>query len=140
VVGDVNIAAVRREIGTALATIVDLNVTTGATGAVCAPAAIVGLPDEVTYNAAYQRGMDTAVVPVLLLLARPHEADTGDAMGDYLSGTGPRSVRAAVEARSYQACDTVMVTRAGVDIVTVGGIDYLAADFDLDVAGSGLGS
>jgi hypothetical protein len=135
-----NVAEVRREIGTALSTIVDLNINTDATGAVCAPAAVVGLPSEVVYDGAYQRGMDKVTVPVLLLLSRPYEPDTGDAMGDYLSGAGPRSVKQAVEARSYRACDTVVVARAGMDIVTVGGIDYLAADFDLEVAGNGLGS
>lgn len=135
-----NIAEVRREIGAALATIVDLNINTDATGTVSAPAAIVGLPSEVVYDGTYRRGMDKATVPVLLLLARPYESDTGDAMGDYLSGAGPRSVKQAVEAGTYRACDTVVVTRAGMDIVTVGGIDYLSAEFDLDVAGSGLGS
>src|SRR4030042_1858166 len=63
---------------------------------------------EVVYDGAYQRGMDTATIPVLLLLARPYESDTGDAMGDYLSGAGPRSVKQAIQTRSYQACDTVV--------------------------------
>lgn len=101
------------------------------------PAAVVSYPDDYTFDATYGRGMDRLTLPVVIVLGKPTDRSVRDRLGAYVDGSGDRSVKQVVEAGSYAAFDSVRVMSVEFDVVTIGGTDYMAALFSLDVAGSG---
>jgi hypothetical protein len=132
-----NIQSVLDELAAALESISGLRVYTWVPGTVSPPTAIVGLPDAATFDVTYQRGMDRLTIPIVLAVGKPVDRSATAAMSDYLSGSGAKSIKAAIDAGTYTACDFANVQSASVDVVTFGSTDYLAAVFQVDVAGSG---
>jgi hypothetical protein len=102
-----------------------------------APAAVVTYPGEYNYDATYGRGMDRMTLEVVVVVGRPNERQTRDRITRYVDGSGPESVKALVDGSDYASCDSVRVTRAGFDLTVIGGTEYLAAIFSIDVAGRG---
>lgn len=101
------------------------------------PAAIVTYPTDGKYDATYGRGMDTMAGVVVVVVGRPTERQSRDQLTKYIDGSGPESVKALLDADGYESCDVVRVAEWQTDIHTIGGIDYLAAIFSLDIAGQG---
>jgi hypothetical protein len=101
------------------------------------PAAIVTYPEELLFDATYDRGADTITLPVIVAVGKVHDRATRNLVDAYCAGSGASSIKAVIEAGTYTAFDTVRVTRAEFDIVTIGSGDYLAAVFDLDIIGNG---
>jgi hypothetical protein len=62
-----------------------------------------------------------------------------DLVAAYADGSGARSVKAVLESGTYNAFDSIRVTGCEFDVLNVAGADYLAALFDLDIAGQGAG-
>jgi hypothetical protein len=104
-----------------------------------APAAIVSYPEDYTFDATYRRGMDKMTGEVIIVVGRPHERQSRDLLTKYVNGSGPESVKALLDGGqgSYSSCDSVRVAKAEFDVVTIGGVDYLAAVFSVDIAGRG---
>jgi hypothetical protein len=71
------------------------------------------------------------------LVAKPEQRAARKALAAYAAGSGPRSVKAAIEAHTYTSCDTVRVTSADFTTATYAGTEYLAAIFHLDIVGRG---
>jgi hypothetical protein len=101
------------------------------------PAAIVTYPEEIIFDSTYNRGADTVVLPVIVAVGKVHDRATRNLVDAYLAGSGAASIKAVIQAGTYTAFDSVRVTRAEFDIVTIGSGDYLAAVFDLDIIGDG---
>jgi len=106
-------------------------------GSITPPAAMVGLPGPGTYDVTYGRGTDRSAGSLMVFLGRPSDRSTRDLFLAYIDGDGDESVKAAVDGDDYTACDSVTVTGWDVDIVNIGGTDYLTAVFDLDIIGRG---
>lgn len=104
-----------------------------------APAAIVGYPEDYTFDATYGRGMDRMTGEVIVAVGRPHERQSRDLLTKYVNGSGPESVKALLDGGqgAYTSCDSVRVASAVFDVVVIGGVDYLAAVFSVDIAGQG---
>jgi hypothetical protein len=102
------------------------------------PAAIVTYPDDITYDATYARGMDRMTVPVVVAVGRVTDRSTRDRLGAYVDSAGAQSIKAVIESGTYSAFDTVRVMSAEFDVYTIAGTDYMAAIFDLDIAGTGV--
>lgn len=100
------------------------------------PAAIVGYP-EIDFDQTYGRGMDRWTVPVHVVVSRVDDRAGRRLIGPYISGSGVSSVKAAIDGGTYTACDEATPSEASVKVVTVGGDEYLAAEFAVDVVGSG---
>lgn len=133
-----NLDDVAAELGAALGTIAGLNVPEWGVQRVTPPFALIPLPEQVTYDATYGRGSDRIEDwPVLVLVAHPTKPEARRAVAEYADGSGPKSVKAAIEAHEYTACDSVTVQTAEFDVVTYAGTDYLAAMFHLDITGKG---
>lgn len=133
-----NLDAVANELRDALATIDGLSRPEWGVQRINPPAAVVALPDEVTYDLVYRRGGDRiADWQLLVLVARPTQPEARRAIAAYADGAGAQSVKAAIEGHTYAACDEVTVTRAEFEVVTYAGTEYLAAVFHLDVVGKG---
>ncbi|MFG3709484.1 hypothetical protein [Micromonospora sp. NPDC047730] len=133
-----NLDDVAAQLGEALKTIEGLNVPEWGVRRVYPPFALIPLPEQVEYDATYGRGSDRIEDwPLLVLLSRPTEPETRKAIAAYADGSGPKSVKAAIEAHTYTAFDSVRVGRAEFDVVSYDGVDYLAAMFHLDITGKG---
>lgn len=104
-----------------------------------APAAIVTYPEDYTFDATYGRGMDRMTGEVFVAVGRPHERQSRDLITKYVNGSGPESVKALLDGSNgaYTSCDSVRVKSVEFDVVQIGGVDYLAAVFSVDIAGKG---
>lgn len=136
--GRVLINDVMDELGAALGAISGLKVFAFGAQRITPPAAMVGWPDTYEFDSTGARGADHLVIPVYVLVGGQIEAKSArDAMSQYVSGAGVASVKAAVEAASYTACDSVRVQSCEFGTLTVAGVEYLAATFQIDVIGAG---
>jgi hypothetical protein len=64
-----------------------------------------------------------------------YHKSTRDKISEYAAGSGPKSIKAVLESGSYSFA--LRVTQVEFESVTIGGVDYLAARFTLDIAGQG---
>ncbi|MET9303199.1 hypothetical protein ABZX66_28150 [Micromonospora aurantiaca] len=129
--------AVAGELGDALKTI-GLNVPEWGVQRVAPPFGLVPLPERVDFDNTYQRGRDVVPDwPLLVLLANPTKPETRRAIAEYAAGSGPKSVKAAIEDHAYTALTAVRVAWAEFDVVSYAGVDYLAGMFHLEISGEG---
>jgi hypothetical protein len=127
-----DLVTVMDQIGTALAAISGLRVAEHPADLVNPPQAIVGMPPEVEYDLSGARGADRAVLPVLVVVGKVSDRAAALQLAQYVSGTGARSVKTAIEAATVG--QTVRVTMARTDrAITVAAVEYLAAEFDVEV-------
>lgn len=132
-----NVTEVRKEINSALATISGLNNFPFHAGRITPPASIVDLPESITFDGGYGRGMDLMVVPFSVVVGKLTAESSEEELADYLAGSGPRSVKAAVERHIYISCDSVVVTDAETAVMTFASVQYLGALFSSNVVGRG---
>lgn len=132
-----NIADVMDELGAALSTIPGLHTYPYWADKVTPPAAVIGWPDPYTFDLTYARGGDSAVFPVMVLVGRPNARSTRDQLSRFADGSGDASVKAVVENAAYTACHSVRVQSAEFGVITVGGVEFLAATFEIETIGSG---
>lgn len=132
-----NVAAVMDEIGLALDTIEGLRVFPYSATKVIPPAAIVGWPDPYTYDSTMGRGSDRFTMPVWVVVGNVDARTSRDAIAKYADGSGEASVKVAIEATEYESCDSVRVQSCEFGTITVAGVEFLAATFQIDVTGAG---
>lgn len=131
-----NLAAVMDEVAGVLDTLTGLRVTAWPPGSVVPPAGIVSYPDGFTYDETYGRGSDRIdQLTMTLVVGKVTERSARDKVSAYTAGAGELSVKAAMEAHTWTSCDDLTVSRCEFEIVTIGGVDYLAATFYADVLG-----
>lgn len=95
------------------------------------PIAIV-LPQSVQYDNAFQRGMNTYTFSVLVIVNRVSERTAQNSLDAYVSGTGSRSIKLAVESDKSlggKAFDVRVSDVRNYGDVTIGEINYLSAEF-----------
>ncbi|SCG38234.1 hypothetical protein [Micromonospora zamorensis] len=132
-----DVRAVMTEVAERLRTIPNLRVYDYPPGTATAPAAIVSYPESITYDETYGRGMDRMALPVVVLIGRPTDRNTPDKLAAYANGSGSSSVKAVLESGTYTAFDDLRVESADFDVVSLGGTDYMAGMFNLNVWGQG---
>lgn len=132
-----DVADVMSEVGDALDTISGLRVFRYPVDNATPPAAIVSYPENITFDATYGRGMDRMTLPVVVVVGKVWDRSTRDLIAAYAAGSGAESVKAAIDGHTYTACDVVRVTGAEFDVMTIAGTDFIAALFDVDIAGQG---
>lgn len=132
-----NLGAAMQEIADQLDTIDGLRCYGYPPDTINAPAAVVTYPDTLTFDATYGRGMDRMDPKVVVLVGKVSDRTARDRLGAYCDGSGTSSVKAVVEAGTYTEFDTVRVASAEFDIVSISAVEYLAATFTLDIAGTG---
>jgi len=132
-----NLADVMDEVAARLGAVDGLRVFPYPADHVSPPAAIVSYPETYTFDETYGRGMDRMTLPVVVVVGKPTDRSSRDRLAAYVAGSGPGSVKAAVEAGDGAAFDTVRVVSVEFDVIAIAGTDYIAAVFDLDVAGQG---
>lgn len=129
-----DLAAVMDEVATCMAQVPGLRTYAWPPGKVLPVAAVVQYPTSADYrisNASWRLSL-----PLVLNLGKPNEEQTRATLAAYLNGSGSASVRQLMDNYAWTSCDSVTCTDGEVDVVTVAGVDYLAALFTLDVIGS----
>ncbi len=132
-----DLASCMDQIGDRLDTIVGLRVHRYPPPTVTPPAAVVSYPETIDFDQTYGRGADKMTIPVVVVVGRASDRAARDALGAYCDGSGASSVKAVLESGTYTAFHTVRVESIEFDVVTIAAVDYMAALFDLDIAGSG---
>jgi hypothetical protein len=136
-----DVYALRAEIAATLRTITGLRAYEWAQGTVSTPAALPGWPDRVDYGQTYGRGASHIPdLPVLIVVGQASQRAAAKKLGEYVAETGAKSITAKLEARtgSWVACDAVTVSWVGFPAAQIAGVDYLTAEFHLDVFGRGV--
>jgi hypothetical protein len=132
-----DLAAVMAEMGTKLDAIPGLNVKPYTADNITAPAAIVELPDTYTFDETFGRGSDSMSLMVTVAVAKVDAKNAHTQLAKYANGSGTYSVKAALEAGSNSAYDTLRVSGITFGQVKFASVAYLAAIFSVDVFGSG---
>lgn len=124
------------ELTTQLKTITGLRVHSEPPGTVDPPAAVISWP-EVDYDGTYARGMDKLTLPLVLVVGKASERIARKTVNAYVNGSGAKSIKAVLEAGTYTAFDVVRVVSAAPETDFIGGVEFLAYVFSLEITGSG---
>jgi hypothetical protein len=135
-----NLAEVMDEVGHAMQAITGLRVQAFPGQTVSAPAGYVSYPTQVAYDQTYGRGVDQIDdLEITLLIGNPYTRQARDQVAQWAAGSGPMSVKQAVEAWQWTTCDDVTITTCEFEGLTVEGVLYLAVTFKATVVGPGEG-
>lgn len=134
-----DLEAVSVEIQTALGAIAGLRRPPWGVEHIQPPAAVVGLPDRVSFDETYGRGKDRYPdLPIVILVGAPEARASRKTLAVYAAGSGSKSIKQVLEAYAWTTCDSVTVTSCEFDgSATYAGMPYLAAIFHLDIIGNG---
>ena len=127
------LADVLDDLETALESVTGLRVFTYWPDSVAPPAALLGWPVSGTYDQTMARGLDRMSVPVTVVVSRADARTARSAVSEYIDGDRP--IKDALEDYSSNSWDVLHVSAWEIDVVTIGGIDYLAALFTLTIYG-----
>jgi hypothetical protein len=125
------------EVGDQVDTIHGLRVYRYPPSTVSVPAAVVTYPETYMFDETFGRGMDRVTLPLVVMVGMVSDRASRDRIAAYADGAGARSVKAVVEAHTYEACSSVRVMSVEFDIVSMAAVEYLAATFAIDIAGTG---
>lgn len=92
---------------------------------------------ESTYHQSYQNGLTRLKMSVTVAVPRNPIEAAWKRLAAYTSDTGDLSVKACLEGGTYTAFDTLIVVRAIVGDLPLGGSPLRGAQFELDITGSG---
>ncbi|MCE7008732.1 hypothetical protein LWC34_38865 [Kibdelosporangium philippinense] len=101
------------------------------------PTFLLDLPEAVDYDGTYGRGMDSLRLTALVLVGRAENRASVRNLLPYVDGSGRQSVKALLESGMYSAMDTVHVSQAELAVYKFAAIDYLGAEFTINITGSG---
>jgi hypothetical protein len=133
-----NLQNVMEQIAARAATIAELQqVNDRPVDSISPPTAMVAWPELVQYDVTYARGCDRITLPFLVIVGRSNDRAARDQMARHVDGSGPASVKQVLEADPAYAGFTCRVTQVEFDVITQNGVDYLGADFTLDIVGDG---
>lgn len=133
-----NLDDVMKQVGDRLDTIAGLRVTSEPPNRITPPSGWVGFPEEYTFDETYGRGLDRIRnLPVIIAVGKVTARTTRTLIGGYVSGSGATSVKQVLESGTYTAFDGLRVASVTFDVITMAGDDYLAALFNVDIAGRG---
>lgn len=125
------------DLGRALETIPGLRVFPYWTRSIHPPAAIVGWPDPLNYDATMGRGSDRCEIPVMIAVGNVDSRSARDVLAAYMAGSGANSIKTVLEAHLPGSYDSCRVTRVDVAVMTINSVDYLSATFRVDIIGKG---
>lgn len=132
-----NLTSIREEIAAKLDAIDGLRAFAWPNSSTPPPVGVVMLPTRLDFDATFQRGADQLDVDVVVYVGRTDQRTSYDLISDYCAGSGASSVKAALETGTYTSFDSLRVRDVEFGVVTVAGVDYLAATFGVDLIGDG---
>lgn len=134
-----DLGPVRSGLATNLSTLPNLRVFDYMPDSVTPPVAVVGFPDEWSFDVAMNRGLDEMPnIPIYLLFGKASDRAAQELLSVYVAARGDASVKAAVEADKTLggACDDLWVSKAtDFRIYPVGSSEYLGCRFLVNIVG-----
>ena len=130
-----SVAAIRDGLATNLATISGLRTVSTLPENPNPPIAVVA-PSSISYDAAMRRGLDTYNFTITVVVGRADGRSAQDKLDTYVSSSGSLSVKVAVESdrKLNGQCKDLRVTAMNsYGAITIGEVQYLAAEFDVVV-------
>jgi hypothetical protein len=97
--------------------------------AVTVPCAVVGYPTDIQFDLTFGRGGDEMTLPVWFIVGIGTTKDARDALSTILGDTS--SIKSTLD--GAQSFGDVRVTDAKVTTVTIAAVEYLAAEFTVEV-------
>lgn len=130
-----SVAAIRDGLATNLATITGLRTVSTLPENPNPPIAVVA-PSSISYDASMGRGLDTYNFTITVVVGRADGRSAQDKLDTYVSSSGSLSVKVAVESdrKLNGQCKDLRVTAMNsYGAITIGEVQYLAAEFDVVV-------
>jgi hypothetical protein len=126
-----SITNIRSGLATRLATITGLRTAATMPDNPNPPIAIV-IPDNINFDNAFQRGMDTLTFRIFLVVGRADERTAQNSLDAYCATTGTSSIKAAIEGDktlggSAYNCRVTDMRNYG--SVLIGEVTYLSCEF-----------
>jgi hypothetical protein len=128
---DVN--AIMDALGVRLATIAGLRVSDHVPKTVAVPAAIVGFPEEGTYDETYGGAADSTVIPVTVLVGSVTDRAARVEVNAYTARAGAKSIKAAVDGNLGGVVHDARVAKWKIEEITYNAAGYLGATFRVEV-------
>ena len=134
-----DLAAVMQAVADRLATITALSGRSYAwpVDSITPPAAVVLGPEQIEYDATYQRGKDRIPLHVGIFEGRASDRSVWKRISAYASGSGAMSVKQVLESGTYTSFEGLSVVRSHPELYDKAGTNYLAWIFELDIIGKG---
>lgn len=130
--------AVMEELGDKLRLFTGINVFDYPVDTVTPPAGIISYPERIEYDVTYDRGGDMFWnLPVYMVTDRVDSKSARNQISEWTDPTSNNSVKAYLDKENYSSCDSIQVVNATFDTMSIAGIDYLVAVFELNVSGEG---
>jgi hypothetical protein len=126
-----SISTIRTNLAARLATITGLRTAATMPDSPNPPIAVV-TPVSVTFDTAFQRGMNTYSFNVMVIVGRVDERTAQNNLDAYVSSTGTSSIKLAIEGDKSLAgavFDTRVVEMRTYGAVSIGEVTYIAAEF-----------
>ena len=114
-----------------LATITGLRTTDTVPDNPSPPIAVI-IPQSISYDDTFQRGMNTYTFSVLVIVQRSSERTGQNSLDAFVSGTGTKSVKRAIEIDKTlggKAFDVRVTDLRNYGDITIGEINYFSAEF-----------
>lgn len=130
-----DIAAIRAGIATNLGTISGLRTSSFVPDVLNPPVAVVR-PDNIAFDAAFARGLDTLEFVVMTIVGRVDERTSQSRLDAYCNSTGASSVKRAIESDRTlggAVSDLRVTEMRNYTSVSIGDVIYLAAEFVVQV-------
>ena len=134
-----DIGEVMRGLATAAATLTGVTTYDFFPFSITEPAFVITNVER-PFDESYNRGLDRLQVTCGLLVSKTNDAESARSLYAYLAGSGPRSVKEALEADPTLdgACNDLNVTVGRVPrIIPIGTTEYFGAEFTIDIDGDG---
>jgi hypothetical protein len=133
--------AVMDDVATKLGTLTGLNVFAYPPPTITPPAVIVSYPERVEYDQTYGRGLTrVSGLPVVVLEGKATDRSARKRIAAYVSDQGAKSVKLVLEDTASESWDDLTVASADFDVITIAGVDYIAALFTCNLACQGTPS
>lgn len=132
----IKISKVREALGKNIETISGIRIYDTIPDVVVPPCAVVGQLDF-TFDVNNARGLDSASVDVYVIVQRISERAGQDKLDELLAGTGPKSIKTAIESDRTLGglVDTLRVISADSGTYTTGDQTFLSYRYNLTVWG-----
>lgn len=103
------------------------------------PAVLVGLPGRTQYRTSYSRNGKKLTVSMVVLVGKANARAAHKNLLEFMENSGERSVFKLVDSEftNYTTCDDVTVVDSEPDIWINAGVQYLGAEFTIDVTATG---
>jgi hypothetical protein len=95
------------------------------------PCLIVGWPTKLDFDLTFKRGADEATFPVWFLVSKVMDRQARNALSAII--TGATGIKDKLDGNLGGVVQSATVVNCKVTALTITGIDYLAAEFEMDV-------